>query len=166
MGSIERITTTGTISTISATDDPGSITAGPDGALWFANPADVGRITTSGAISSYGPGVGYPASITAGPDGALWFINSDNAIGRVTVPAPALASFRPTSGAVGTRVTITGTALEDASSVTIDGVGAAISKDSATKINFTVPSGATSGKIKVSTPSGTGVSSTKFTVQN
>ena len=104
--------------------------------------------------------------ITTGPDGALWFTNYDNAIGRVTVPAPALASFSPTSGAVGTNVTITGTALEDASSVTIDGIGAAISKDTATKIKFTVPSGANSGKIEVTTPSGTGVSATNFTVLN
>ena len=80
------------------------------------------------------------------------------------MPAPELASFSPTSGAVATIVTITGTALEDATSVTIDGVEATISKDTATKIKFTVPSGAHSGKIEVTTPSGTGVSATKFTV--
>jgi hypothetical protein len=64
----------------------------------------------------------------------------------------------------GASVTITGTALEDASSVMIDGVAATISKDTATKIKFTVPSGANSGKIEVTTPSGTGVTATKFTV--
>ncbi len=166
--SIGRITTRGTISifTSSAIGNPGSITAGPDGALWFGNDGDVGRITTSGTVSTYsGPDV-QPDGITTGPDGALWFTNYDNAIGRVTVPAPALASFSPTSGAVGAKVTIAGNALEDASSVTIDGVAAAISKDSATKIKFTVPSGAQSGEIEVTTPSGTGVSATKFTVLN
>ena len=82
------------------------------------------------------------------------------------MPAAELASFSPTSGIAGASVTITGNALEDASSVTIDGVGAAISKDTATKIKFTVPFGANSGKIEVTTPSGTGVSATKFTVLN
>jgi hypothetical protein len=67
---------------------------------------------------------------------------------------------------VGTLVTVTGTALEGATSVTIGGVVAAISKDTATKIKFTVPSGATSGTIEVTSPSGTGISATTFTVLN
>jgi hypothetical protein len=82
-----------------------------------------------------------------GPDRALWFTSDYNAIGRVTVPPPELASFSPTSGAVGTSVTTHGTALEGSSMVTIDGVGAAISKDTATTIKFTVrpePKAATS----------------------
>ena len=168
MGSIGRITPSGTISTYSGRGigEPASITAGPDGALWFNNGGgdEVGRITTSGTVSIYsGPGADV-VDITTGPDGALWFTNYDNAIGRVTVPAPELASFSPTSGAVGTSVTITGTALEGASSVTIGGVGAAMSEDTATRIKLTVPSGANSGKVEVTTPSGTGVSTKKFTV--
>jgi uncharacterized protein (TIGR03437 family) len=67
---------------------------------------------------------------------------------------------------VGTLVTVTGTALEGATSVTIDGVVAAISKDTATKIKVTVPSGATSGTIEVTTPRGTGINATTFTVLN
>ena len=167
---IGRITTSGSVSTYSGYDigdDPGSITAGPDGALWFDGYSNaVVRITTSGTRSLYyAPGVEVDG-ITTGPDGALWFTNSDNAIGRVTVPHPELASFRPTSGVVGTSVTITGTALEGAGSVTIGGIGAVTSEDTATKIKFTIPSGAQSGKIEVTTPSGTGVSSKKFMVLN
>ena len=135
--------------------------------MWFGDGGDeVGRITTSGNVSTYsGPSVDLDG-ITTGPDGALWFTNADNTLGRVTVPAPDLARFSPTSGAVGTRVTISGTALEDASTVTIDAIAATISKDTATKIKFTIPSGARSGRIEVSTPSGTGVSATNFTVLN
>ncbi len=68
--------------------DPGSITAGPDGALWFTNPGNnsIGRITTSGAITSYtDPTIESPVGITTGPDGALWFTNAGNdSIGRIT----------------------------------------------------------------------------------
>jgi virginiamycin B lyase len=65
------------------------ITAGPDGALWFADFEDdaIGRITTAGAITEYPvptPGAS-PFGIAAGPDGALWFTeNGGNKIGRIT----------------------------------------------------------------------------------
>ena len=54
-----------------------SITAGPDGALWFTEPGinKIGRVTTSGVFTQYAipTGGSLAASITAGPDGALWF---------------------------------------------------------------------------------------------
>jgi virginiamycin B lyase len=166
--SIGRITTTGRISIFPG--DPswtGSITAGPDGALWFDNSNnELGRITTSGTVSTYSAPSVWAEDITTGPDGALWFINLTDAIGRVTVPAPVPASFSPTSGAVGTSVTVTGNSLEDAGSVAIDGVEAVVTKDSATRIKFNVPSGANSGRIEVTTPSGIGISATKFKVVN
>ncbi len=73
-------------------NDPYSITAGPDGALWFTNPGNgsagrsVGRITTSGVVSSY-PTLGNAAlfGIAAGSDGALWFTGgSANSIWRMS----------------------------------------------------------------------------------
>ena len=68
-------------------DDATGITAGPDGALWFANygNSSIGRIDTSGNVTNYtGTGIGNPFSITAGPDGALWFTNfGNNSIGRI-----------------------------------------------------------------------------------
>ena len=81
---------------------PGSITTGPDGALWFDNSNnEVGRITTSGIVSNYsGPGVGAEG-ITRAPTGHCGSPISANDIGRVTVPAPALASFSPNSGCGG-----------------------------------------------------------------
>ena len=66
---------------------PRSLTRGPDGALWFTEPANsaIGRITTSGAVTETKvPGacqVGYscptmpkPIGIVTGADGALWII--------------------------------------------------------------------------------------------
>jgi hypothetical protein len=87
---------------------PTGIVAGPDGALWFTqsnggNPRDgssyfqasVGRITTSGAYSSYP----VPASassvpgldaITVGPNGNLWF--TETAVDRIGEITPRAAS--------------------------------------------------------------------------
>jgi virginiamycin B lyase len=65
--------------------DPVSITAGPDGALWFADTnSSIGRITTTGTA-----------------DGALWFTNAgDNSIGRITTAVtPAISGFTPATAA-------------------------------------------------------------------
>jgi streptogramin lyase len=68
-------------------DGPGSITAGPNGALWFTNAnGSIGQITTAGKARLYADtDIDSPAGITAGPDGALWFTNEgNNSIGRIT----------------------------------------------------------------------------------
>jgi virginiamycin B lyase len=66
---------------------PGTITVGPDGALWFTNDGSIGRITTTGAFTAYTSAkMNDPAGITTGPDGALWFTNrGNNSIGRITI---------------------------------------------------------------------------------
>jgi IPT/TIG domain len=78
---------------------------------------------------------------------------------------PTITSFSPTSGPVGTSVTITGTNFTGATSVTFNNVSAtAFTVNSATKITATVPTGATTGLIRVTTPGGTATSTTNFTV--
>jgi len=65
---------------------PGQITTGPDGALWFDNDVQsgsVGRLTTTGQVSTYGAGISRPNAIAAGPDGALWTISDTGEIMRV-----------------------------------------------------------------------------------
>jgi streptogramin lyase len=53
-----------------ANSDPGAITVGSDGALWFAEGwCAIGRSTTAGAFSSYPTVDRSPNGITAGPDG-------------------------------------------------------------------------------------------------
>jgi FG-GAP repeat/IPT/TIG domain len=79
-------------------------------------------------------------------------------------PGPTVSGFTPTSGPVGTTVTITGTNLSDASAVTFDGVAGTIKKDTATKIKVKVPTTATTGKIKVTTSGGSVTAKGKFTV--
>ena len=79
-------------------------------------------------------------------------------------PAPTITSFAPTSGPVGATVTLTGSGFSGASKVTFDGCVAGFSVDSDTQISATVPGGATSGAIAVTTPGGGASSATSFTV--
>jgi uncharacterized repeat protein (TIGR03803 family) len=71
----------------------------------------------------------------------------------------------PTSGKVGAAVTILGTNLIDATSVTFNGTAAAFTVNgSGTAITTTVPAGATTGTIEVVTPGGTLSSNLPFRV--
>jgi endonuclease/exonuclease/phosphatase family metal-dependent hydrolase len=81
-----------------------------------------------------------------------------------TVAAPSITSFSPTSGAVGTNVTITGTNFTGATAVTFNGTSASFTTNSNVMVTATVPSGATTGPITLTTPSGTATSSANFTV--
>ena len=80
-------------------------------------------------------------------------------------PPPTITSFTPTSGPVGTSVTITGTNLTGLSAVSFNGTAAVtFTGVNATTATATVPTGATTGTISVTTPGGTGTSATSFTV--
>jgi IPT/TIG domain-containing protein/laminin G domain protein len=84
-------------------------------------------------------------------------------ISRTQSP-PTITGFSPTSGPAGTSVTISGTNLTGASSVTFNGIAASYAVNSSTQITATVPSSASTGPISVSTGNGTAMSSTSFTV--
>lgn len=77
---------------------------------------------------------------------------------------PTFTSFAPPSGPVGTPVTITGTGLTQTTKVTFNGTSAAFTVNSDTQITATVPTGATTGKITVTTKGGSVSSTTSFTV--
>ncbi|QUW01564.1 IPT/TIG domain-containing protein [Chloracidobacterium sp. MS 40/45] len=106
-----------------------------------------------------------PAGATTGP------ITATNPAGTATsgtnfvvILPPTISSFSPTSGPVGTSVTLTGTNFTGTTDVRFNGVAATFTVNSSTQITATVPAGATTGPITVTTPDGTATSGTNFVV--
>ncbi|MCO5994196.1 Vgb family protein [Actinoallomurus rhizosphaericola] len=80
------------------------VTAGPDGAMWFAGgPAGaVGRITSSGAVTAYATVGLSPYAITTGPDKALWFTDTNGgSIGRLDPATGNVTTYSPDSSGSG-----------------------------------------------------------------
>ena len=153
----------------------------------------VALLTTSGkaglVIQILGNGLTGTTSVKFGTGSASFTVVSDTYMtavvpatgttGAVTVATPSgfrvssknfrvlpvISSFSPTSGPVGTHVVITGTGLSQASTVTFGGVKAtAFTVNSATQVTATVPTGAVTGKISITTAGGTATSASVFTV--
>jgi streptogramin lyase len=87
--------------------EPGGITAGPGGTLWFTELTanKIGRLTTAGVVTNEFTVTGnvatdFPTGIVEGPDGNLWFSETtSNAISRLT-PAGVGTKFNlPTAAA-------------------------------------------------------------------
>jgi hypothetical protein len=90
--------------------------------------------------------------------GATWvFSNASPA------PPPTISSFSPTSGSIGTLVTITGTNLSTTTSITIGGVPAIRISSTSTSLVAMVMPGANTGAINVANASGNVTSGTNFT---
>jgi streptogramin lyase len=106
-GSIGKVTTSGVVTEypVPAGSYLQSITAGPDGNMWFTMDNNaVGYITPSGSITTFATTHDSPTGITAGPDGNLWFTMWSGYIGKVTtsgviteyrIPAPGSNSTQP-----------------------------------------------------------------------
>jgi len=107
-----------------------------------------------------------PAGATTGK------VSATNSAGDVGVSsadftvfqAPVIAGFTPVTGPVGTGVIITGSNFIGATAVKFNTTAAEFSVDNAGQITATVPAGATTGKITVTGPVGSGVSTQSFTV--
>jgi hypothetical protein len=84
---------------------------------------------------------------------------------RKFLVTPTITEFSPTSGPVGTVVTINGGSLTQTQGV---GFGnrnpAQFTVDSDIEVTATVPAGAQTGPIGIQTPGGTAISSQTFTV--
>jgi hypothetical protein len=75
---------------------------------------------------------------------------------------PTITSFTPTSGITGSTVTITGTGLSKATAVHFGSAKATFTADSSTQVEATVPNGAPSADLSVTTPAGTATSKSLF----
>ena len=112
-------------------------------------------------------GVKNPA--TSGPYVAKVSTSSDTTARSFTycivaTGVPCISGVKPGSGAVGDAVTITGVNLKPATAVKFHGTAATVGTNTATRITTTVPVGATSGTITVTTSGGVATSRTAFTV--
>jgi hypothetical protein len=115
-------------------------------------------------ITATVPTIGVPAAhwkVTTPGGTAAW----DPNFTVTPPPAPSVTSLSASSGAVGSRITITGTNFTGATAVQLYGINAAFTIDSATQITATVPAiGVPAARWRVVSPSGTGLYDSAFTV--
>jgi YD repeat-containing protein len=91
------------------------------------------------------------------------------AIGRGSAGTTSIIGFIPSSGAVGSSVTISGTGFSSTPSsnaVTFNGTSATVSSATGMQLVVSVPTGATSGPIAVTSPSGSATSSSSYTISS
>ena len=141
----------------------------------FDTPTSEGTVKFNGTTATSTGGLS-PTQITA-------VVHAGSTTGKITVAtgvdtatsatdftvgscATTITSFSPTFGPVGTKVRITGTGFTGATAVSFNNVNATTFtvNPAGTQITATVPTGATTGKIKVTTPSGSATSTADFTV--
>jgi uncharacterized repeat protein (TIGR03803 family) len=91
--------------------------------------------------------------------------NNAGTVFSLSVGLGPFVETQPTSGQVGKAVKILGTNLTGATSVTFNGTAAAFMVKSKSEIIATVPLGATTGKVKVTSPRGTLTSNVPFRVR-
>jgi uncharacterized repeat protein (TIGR03803 family) len=93
-------------------------------------------------------------------NGTVWTLDAG-----LPAPAATVAAFTPSSGAVGSKVTIRGSNFIGTTAVTFNGVSAPFKVLNVQFITATVPAGATSGSITVTNAGGATASTQHFTVQ-
>jgi uncharacterized repeat protein (TIGR03803 family) len=136
------------------------------------------KITPAGALTwvyalKIDEGV-FAEGLVQGTDGAFYGtaegggqggrIASDGTVFRLDVGLGPFVSSVVSFGHVGDHVSLLGTDLTDASAVSFNGTPATIISSCATHIATTIPEGATSGPITVTTSTGTLTSNVAFTV--
>jgi len=175
--SASSFTVTFTISGFSPTSGPPGATVTINGAGFsaFSSARFNGLAASTQVISSTQLQAIVPAGATTGPISVFRFGTPSTTTSATSFTvtggggggggsAPTISSFSPGSGPTGTSVGITGTNFTGATSVKFNGRAAVFGVDSGTHITATVPDGASSGRITVTTPAGTATSATNFTV--
>jgi uncharacterized repeat protein (TIGR03803 family) len=188
-GTVFEISAGGTLTTLLSFDDTDG--ANPlAGLVQATNGNFYGTTSNEGASGVYGTvfGITGAGKLTAlhsfeGTDGASPYAglvqatngnlygtassggtDDDGTVFSLAVGLGPFVETLPTSGVVGAAVTILGNNLTGATSVTFNSKAATFRVVSGTEITTTVPSGATTGPVKVKTPSGTLMSNVNFRV--
>ncbi len=190
-GTLFSITQDGTLNTLytftggADGESPEQLILGTDGNLYGTaqlagnpGPGAIFRMTTSGTFTVlYGFSQSDPSGnepwggLLEDTDGNFYGINifggsgNSGTIYKMSAGLGPFVKTLPAAGKVGATVKILGTDLTGATRVTFNGTPAQFTVMSATEIRATVPSGATSGKARVTTPRGTLVSAGEFRVR-
>jgi uncharacterized repeat protein (TIGR03803 family) len=191
-GSVFKITPSGTLTTIysfcaqiactdGATPRDGVI-LGSDGNFYGPtyyggtdNEGTLFQITPAGVLTTLhsfdGTDGRYPIQhLFQATNGAFYGItdndgpSADGTIFSLSLGLAHCVETAPISGKVGTKVIVLGNKLKGATSVTFNGTAAVFKIVLSTEITTTVPNGATTGKVQVTTPSGTLTSNVNFLV--
>ncbi len=191
-GTIFKITSTGTLTTLHSFDaidgenPKAGLVQGSDGNFYgttylggLGNGGTVFKIIPAGTLTTLysfctqtncTDGQNSSAPLVQDTNGVFYGTTSlggTGAFGTVFSLSVGLGPFvetRPTSGKVGKVVKILGTNLTGSTSVTFNGTAATFTVVSGSEITTTVPTGATTGKVKVTTPHRTLNSNVSFRV--
>ncbi|MHB8218342.1 MAG: choice-of-anchor tandem repeat GloVer-containing protein [Candidatus Sulfotelmatobacter sp.] len=192
-GTIFKITSTGTLTTLHSFDAidgeaaDGGLVQGSDGNFYGTTSSGgvnsggtAFKITPSGTLTTlYSFCVQYPscgdgqtpvAALVQDTNGVFYGtteLGGTDAAGTIFSLSVGLHPFvvtKPNSGRVGAAVKILGTNLTGVTSVTFNGTAATFTVVSRSEITTTVPTGATTGKVKVVTSGGTLTSNANFRV--
>lgn len=117
---------------------------------------------TGSVVASTEVNATIPAGAVTGPITVSTVYGTNTSATNLTVTSgPSISGFSPTSGPIGTSVVIEG-ANFFSPTVYFDGVAASATTVSTTQITATVPSGASTGAVKVSTSAGSATTSSNF----
>jgi hypothetical protein len=152
----------------------GTVTYGGSGLSGVLMSGNCPSQPTTGSNGSYSITVTYGTSCTLAPSMSGYYtfspasvpfsdITSSKQQNFTAAPVTSIASLSPTSGQVGTSVTIAGNFGPIQGTVTFNGVAATIGSWAANSIGATVPSGATTGPVVV-TAGGVASNGVTFTV--
>ena len=157
----------GNIAIVGAPDDNSTAGAawvyGRSGGTWAQQGTKLVGTGAAGAASQ-----GYSVSLSADGSTAVVGGYGDNAqqgaVWAYTPGSPTITSFTPSTGPVGTLVTINGTNLNAPTAFTIGGQGAiVVSNDGSTLVAMVMPNAVT-GTVSLTTGGGTATGSGNFTV--
>jgi uncharacterized repeat protein (TIGR03803 family) len=134
----------------------------------FNSPTIFG-ISPAGKFVQYTKAANTPAGLLQSTDGLFYGMAGGGTFGYGTIFSlgVGLGQFvktSPTFGQIGTSVSILGSNLAGATSVSFNGTAAMFTIVSPSEITTSVPSAATTGRVKVTTPGGTLTSNLPFRV--
>lgn len=147
VGSIYQLTLTGVA----------ALEAGFDGQTTGSAPVDALLQGSDGKLYGTAQNGGGPNG--SGTQGTLAVLSAS-----LARPKPSISGFAPTKAMVGHKITVSGAAFIGATAVTFNGASASFVVNASGFVTATVPAGASTGPISVTTAGGTATSKHNFAV--